>query len=716
MAKFNRLQSSFRRGLLSKRFLGATDLEDYFQGVSELRNMYAMPQGGLKKRPGTKTLTTWNIVEDFANPGPYDYRPTLSYFYADVDSTMFALYYDQGFKNYAYDLAVQGPGYSLPESGDELEKTEIQTSKFGKDLVLVSAEGKEPVTITRFKEGDFPGAAPAFSLDRWFLNRTVASDNSFKWFYKTPYGTSQGDGLLSSIGATNFNLEMDEVLPDVDLVETSQETPVRFEQGGITYFASIDRYVGFVSSKHVYLCSRLYDPASAVTAAAVENVRLGVWGKYIGFPRTATAFQQRSNFGGTDLYPDTLFGSAVSDSRIYITPVLVEDAIEPTSELNLNYNVGGSVKNTDPFVFNIASAYDTKISWINGGNVLYAGKLDEERIATGYDDALGPLSVSIQKKSSVGGGAPHSVSVDQGVFFITSDRKNVAFLVYNERNGQSTSVGSDAASAGLVDELGKDTFIKKIVGDIKNSIVYVVMSTGELGAISFNDSVNNFAWTILEFDFSVVDAAYAIHNNTLQILARYEDTAVLTLEELDLGSDYLEHFKEGTDNYAITLDGCSISEVAASGTITGFERFADRVITMLSPELGVSTHTVSALGEIVLPEEVSRYQIGIPISAYVRTMNIASGAEYGATNGRPKRFDTLSIDVLNSYGGEWSSLERENESYDLPFKEPDTLFTGTLSMKVNTVFSDESYVQIDHDITYPFILLTLTPKGVTYYD
>ena len=51
-------QSVFSKGELDPLLLGRTDLEAYYQGAQEATNMLSIPQGGMKKRPGTKYVAT----------------------------------------------------------------------------------------------------------------------------------------------------------------------------------------------------------------------------------------------------------------------------------------------------------------------------------------------------------------------------------------------------------------------------------------------------------------------------------------------------------------------------------------------------------------------------------------------------------------------------------------------------------------------------------
>jgi len=58
MPKSQFLQSSFASGELSPLILGRTDLDQYYKGGQTVENVVIVPQGGIKRRPGTKYVCT----------------------------------------------------------------------------------------------------------------------------------------------------------------------------------------------------------------------------------------------------------------------------------------------------------------------------------------------------------------------------------------------------------------------------------------------------------------------------------------------------------------------------------------------------------------------------------------------------------------------------------------------------------------------------------
>ena len=56
MAKTRFVQNNFVSGVLSPLLKGRTDLEQYYQGLEQADNFVLMPQGGIRRRPGTEFI------------------------------------------------------------------------------------------------------------------------------------------------------------------------------------------------------------------------------------------------------------------------------------------------------------------------------------------------------------------------------------------------------------------------------------------------------------------------------------------------------------------------------------------------------------------------------------------------------------------------------------------------------------------------------------
>ena len=58
MAKSRFIQNNFVSGELSPLMRGRTDINQYYQGLQTAKNVVLVPQGGVKRRPGTEHIDT----------------------------------------------------------------------------------------------------------------------------------------------------------------------------------------------------------------------------------------------------------------------------------------------------------------------------------------------------------------------------------------------------------------------------------------------------------------------------------------------------------------------------------------------------------------------------------------------------------------------------------------------------------------------------------
>jgi len=95
--------TSWANGVISPRVIGRTDLDKYYSSAEVIRDLIVLPQGGLKRRPGTA------YIADAMGPSrliPFIFSPSVAYIIEL--GAMAARFY------YAYNDAAQSPNNSQP--------------------------------------------------------------------------------------------------------------------------------------------------------------------------------------------------------------------------------------------------------------------------------------------------------------------------------------------------------------------------------------------------------------------------------------------------------------------------------------------------------------------------------------------------------------------------------------------------------------------------
>ena len=572
MAQFNVAQTSFSRGYLSKRLAARTDIEEYFQSCEKVSNFVPLPQGGMKKRDGTKYYAPITLE-----------NPLASIMFSHFDGKMGELVGVISLRNTATDTPIEmvrvwsGVSFIDQTGVSNIAKqlinamladttVKVRTASMGQYLLVYTPSGLISPVLVKF---EFVSGATTLkiSADAWF--DAAFTDLPASWA-RTPY-RALTCGTITVLGLTTSPTYTYRITTERDCFTDSSVGQI-YRVDDTTTGASLGSYfvkvLTFTNAKQVVVEQIRGYNLAAGSSLTMERIYRSYWGPETGWPRCYTTFQQRSVFASTFESPDTFFGSHVQNRFMFITQQLVEDAEEKKTELAYAYNFFGGVKNSDPFAFNISSDYETAIEWVCGANVLYIGKADGEYIATGYDDLLGPLSVSIQRKASEGGYNMAAIATEQGAFYVARNRREINFLIYNERNGQSSSVGVSSTSHGFLDDLSVagggfagDTAVNQLLWYAGGNLLIAHLNNApSLVALTYNDSVNSFAWAEMPIaGAGVLGVAQTVNDGTLWLLTIRGDSTYI--ERLTISSDLARPETTATGYYSQTrnylpLDFC----------------------------------------------------------------------------------------------------------------------------------------------------------------
>jgi hypothetical protein len=119
MPPISMIINRFTKGELSEKLSGQMDTQTYQEGVSQMRNMITMPQGGAKKRPGTRYLVATGGSGAKARIEPFVVTDTEA-FVVELTPALLRVFSDPIDKG---DSAVASS--VLPYSADEIEELQV---------------------------------------------------------------------------------------------------------------------------------------------------------------------------------------------------------------------------------------------------------------------------------------------------------------------------------------------------------------------------------------------------------------------------------------------------------------------------------------------------------------------------------------------------------------------------------------------------------------
>jgi hypothetical protein len=305
-------QSNFTKGELSPLLYGRTDLAMFYQAVEEATNVLSIPQGGLKKRPGTKYVDTQlgdGRLENFSFSTEQNYLMVFT-----VDKMR--VYKDdvlQATVTTPYDTIEKIREFDYIQSADTIIIThpDVQTQIIQRTSDTVWSIGNLSITNTpQFDYNDGSSPTPISAIQT--IN--FANQNFGDRYKISLNGILTDEIVFASDDTTNQNdiaralLE----LPNTANSGISVTTDVTLDTYRITFSGDSADAWDELTITPVFTKSTGFEVTTTVIQQGASR-KEDVWSNTRGWPRTCTFHESRLWFGGSKSRPSTLWGSNVGD-------------------------------------------------------------------------------------------------------------------------------------------------------------------------------------------------------------------------------------------------------------------------------------------------------------------------------------------------------------------------------------------------------------------
>lgn len=187
--------------------------------------------------------------------------------------------------------------------------------------------------------------------------------------------------------------------------------------------------------------------------------------------------------------------------------------------------------------------------------------------------------------------------------------------------------------------------------------------------------------------------------------------------------EYVEAEFDGTDATiadAFYVD-CGLTYSGAStSTISGLDHLKNTVVSILANGAVHPQKTVSATGTVTLDFPVTKAQIGLQMTAKMRTMRIEGGSQQGTAQGKTKRIDQILLRVYKSLGGYVGPNENQLDPLiyreaDAPMDTPPAMVSGDLEpIPFDGDYETEGYWMVVCPDPHPFNIITTSPRCNVY--
>lgn len=736
MSRFVEIQTNFSTGELDPLLRARVDLQQYANALAKATNVLIQPQGGLRRRPGTKhILELPNTSTESAGNGvrlvPFQFSVSDSYMLCFTHQRMYVIKAGSVIAN------INGSGNNyLAISALTSDMVDDMCWTQSADTLIIVHPDLQPIKLVR-------GATDA----TWTVS-TITFDSIPKYAFNLDTHTNNSETLTPSAVSGNITLTTTSSKHDTGTAQAGASTTITLKSAssgtddyynglyititggtgagqiriiedyvGSTKVATVDRawttapnntstysitswttesvnqyvnaspqgrarIVRYVSATVVEAITEYpFFNTSAIDAGRweLEHGYEDVWSSTKGWPRSVTFHEGRLYFGGSKSRPSTVWGSKIGLFFDFVpSESLDDDAVEATLDTN-ELNV----------ITDIISSRDFQV-FTTGG---------EFYVPQQGTDPITPLSFTFKNVSRNG--------IKPGTRVLTLETGSV----YIQRQGKSLNefVFSDTQLTYITQR------ISLLSGHLLKGPLRIAMRRA-----SSTDESDLLLMT------NTTDGSMAVFSvmRSQQITSPSEFTT--DGEFIDVGVDV-------TDIYCVT------KRVFNGTTMYFVERFMDTVYTDCAftggaaasasslPHVGKSLNvitdgvpqsneTVSGGGSVTFDRaSTTSYEVGLPYTVYLKTMPVDFKLQTGQRTGFKKRIveinallkDTQELKVNNQ---PITTRLMDNPLLDLPMP----TFTGIKRVNGVLGYSREQAIEVTQTLPLKMTLLGLDYRVAVY--
>lgn len=586
------LQNDFTSGEMDPKLRARSDIDQYRSGLAKATNVTVQPQGGAKRRPGTRYIAS---LPANASQGvrmvPFEFSTSVSYMLVFTPGRMYV------FKDGALVTNINGSGndyLAIAAITSSIIPTMCWTQSY--DTLIVVHEDLQPLKIMR-GGSDTSWSTSTLSFDfipKYAFTVTTASGTSDI----TPDNTTGNIKITATSGVFSAS--------DVNQYIV-----------GTTAFGRA-RIIEYVSSTEV---------RARVTVPFFNKDRLlsgswefergyeNAWSATRGWPRSVCFYQGRLFFGGSKSLPSTVWGSVVGQYFDFNPGEgLADESVEATAD---------------------TGQYNAIIDMYPGRALQIFTTGAEFFVPQPSDDPITPSTffLRIQTQNGARPGV-RVVNVEGGTLFIQRQGKALQEMIYLNTEAAFTAAKISLLSSHLLKEPSEMAVRKATSTDEGDRLLVVNDTDGSIACYTLLRSQKVIApteWTTDGAFISIgvdIDDAYAVVRRTVGGSSVY----------------YVELFDEN-----VTLDCANVATVGSStASVSGLSYLNGRSVKVIRDGVLEADKTVSSGSITFTRAATSSYQIGINYTPLMKTLPPAPRLQSGSIRGAKKRVYDIILDLYQT--------------------------------------------------------------------
>ncbi len=657
MSRVIDIQNSFTSGELDPKLIARDDVKAYDAGLTTALNVVVLPQGGVKRRPGTKFITELGgSPENGIRLVPFEFNTSDAYLLAFTHNRMAVI------KNGVLQTNIAG-------SGNNYLTTTITSAMLTKmcwvqsaDTLIVTQEDMVPKKITRTSDTAWTIANVTFTFNPQHAF-TLTIENTSSAGTLTPSGT---EGKITLTTQHSYWNASDDIGSFVNVIGSNQFGRAKIVAVDSATVAQALIEIPFFNTDALANADWEHETGYEDTFSGSR-----------GYPRTATFHQGRLFFGGSKSRPSTIFASRINAF--------------------FDFNPGEGLDD-DAFVATLDTNQLNTITDILSANYLQIFTTGGEFFAPqDFSDPLTPANFIAKLQSSHGSKENIRVqNISGSTIYIQRQGKALNEYIYDRGgDGYLTSQISLLSSHLLSTPI--DMSIRKATSTDEGDRLLVVNNDGTCAVYTLLRDQNIVAATQFTTDglflnvATVVSDQYVAVKRTINSANKY----------------YIELFDE-----AFTLDS-GVSGGAASSHSSG--HLNQKTVKVIGDGVMQADVTAGASTITFASSTSSSYQAGLDYTVTIKTLPIEPSIQgYASLRGFKKR-----VLEVNAFLNETQNLTINGNTIPIRAFGTDNLdvavpeFTGTKTLHGILGFSLTGQITIGQSAPLKLHLLGMDYKVST---
>lgn len=457
-------------------------------------------------------------------------------------------------------------------------------------------------------------------------------------------------------------------------------------------YARIWMGVPFDNSLPVVPCAveKDFDSTEATTEWAIE-----AWAKYSGYPRSVCFHEQRLWFGGTELQPNTFWGSAVNDFE--------------------NFRRGAY--DSDSVVFTLSAQEGSSIqSMVSHDALLIFTQSEEWTASTSEQTAITPSNIFVRRQSRFGSAHKQAFVAANNLLFLQRGERKLRQFVYGRSGGE----GQASDLTVLAEHVTRSGIRQMAYQQQPDPIIWCVLNNGALISLTYEVDQGVIAWArhssgsgkfesvaVIYGGGSDADQVwFVVNRGGARIIERFDPAHFNLLDENDAGQ-------------LVYVDSAVRAEAETPfSTLSGLGHIEGETVAILA-DGGVEASQAVASGEVTIEDAAQVMIAGIPYASIMQPSKIELEMEDGSAQGRKFVCKRVTLNLWKTFGAQYADspaapaaewFEALGRSSETMSGEPEELFTGMVDI-VNLGAHRESIdFTIRQTLPLPCNILAIVPK------